>query len=632
MGTTGFDQLAAAGVRNAEAQRDTRSSMDMLQRQFLASQYDNVINQPLPDQTKDPEGYQKALDAKAKALESRQKVYSPDHHANLLDSLHGLITGQQIGAQPQNGSGQPGGPPAPPGAPSGAATPTNGHPFQPVTDPNHPLNKGQQILDALGRHLKAAAHPIAPQPGPDWKSLAAAPGPQDVALADEKRKNDAAMALQKQRGADALAAANARGSNARPAHIGDVTPKDAINNIRNLGYEYADEEGNPISEAELAEAPDYMKLVEFRQGNKTFAKLVDQRSKEWNIGGKIYQAGELGKQTPETLSELGQATSTLPRTSVTTATSPGGGQVMTGGTTRSTAPVGVTAPTPTAAPGAVPTLKTRPTIAPKASGPVSSKSPKVPSAETGDILPNIQTMTPQNANRAAKAQPAVTALMGLYGDPRNPTVKSMADFASLANDQHAQKVLGKAFQLLDQEMGDVSDGGVINTLGSLAGWAGFKASVAARIQREAGSAMTPAEKEYFDTAIASMADIIGSRAATGQSPARFSVKAMQNELPLIGSSSVTDQSSYLTKMNTIARQIEVGLNAMPDNSRALNYLLKRQNDLIKQGNAGSKKLNPQSSKSPQVPGQHQYAIDSDGKRRKVIDPNATLPDGWKWAD
>ena len=177
------------------------------------------------------------------------------------------------------------------------------------------------------------------------------------------------MALQKQRGADALAAANARGSNARPAHIGDVTPKDAINNIRNLGYEYADEEGNPITEAELAEAPDYMKLVEFRQGNKTFAKLVDQRSKEWNIGGKIYQAGELGKQTPETLSELGQATSTLPRTSVTTATSPGGGQVMTGGTTRSTAPVGVTAPTPTAAPGAVPTLKTRPTIAPKASGP-----------------------------------------------------------------------------------------------------------------------------------------------------------------------------------------------------------------------------------------------------------------------
>jgi hypothetical protein len=91
--------------------------------------------------------------------------------------------------------------------------------------------------------------------------------------------------------------------------------------------------------------------------------------------------------------------------------------------------------------------------------------------------------------------------------------------------------------------------------------------------------MTPQEKEYFDTAIASMADIIGSRAATGHSPARFSVKAMQNELPMIGSSSVTDSNSYKTKMGTIARQIEVGLNGMPDNGRALAWLHKRQGDL-----------------------------------------------------
>ncbi len=31
-------------------------------------------------------------------------------------------------------------------------------------------------------------------------------------------------------------------------------------------------------------------------------------------------------------------------------------------------------------------------------------------------------------------------------------------------------------------------------------------------------------------------------------------------------------------------------------------------------------------------GTHTYAIDSNGKRRKVIDPNAQLPQGWKWAD
>lgn len=189
MGSTGFDQLAAAGVENAQRQAMQKQSYDMLQRQFLASQYDNVINQPLPDQSKDPEGYQKALDAKAKALESRQKVYSPDHHANLFDSIHGLITGQQQGAQPQT-------PPTPNGAPTTAPGSTPGHPFQPVADPNHPLNKGQQLLDTLKQHLHAAAHPIAPQPGPDWKSLAAAPGPQDVALAAEKRKNEFQLSLE----------------------------------------------------------------------------------------------------------------------------------------------------------------------------------------------------------------------------------------------------------------------------------------------------------------------------------------------------------------------------------------------------------------------------------------------------
>jgi hypothetical protein len=41
---------------------------------------------------------------------------------------------------------------------------------------------------------------------------------------------------------------------------------------------------------------------------------------------------------------------------------------------------------------------------------------------------------------------------------------------------------------------------------------------------------------------------------------------------------------------------------------------------------------PQSSQSPQMPGSHQYAIDADGKRRKVLDPKATLPQGWKWAN
>ena len=85
-----------------------------------------------------------------------------------------------------------------------------------------------------------------------------------------------------------------------------------------------------------------------------------------------------------------------------------------------------------------------------------------------------------------------------------------------------------------------------------------------------------------------MADIIGSRAATGQSAARFSVRAIQNELPLIGLSGTPDSASYLTKMQTIGRQIRVGLNAMPDNGRAMAWLNRREADIAKQkGSTGS---------------------------------------------
>lgn len=588
----GWDSVLNASLDRQAQRHSERMSSDMLQRQFLASQYDNIINAPLPDSSADPKAYQDAVDRKAKALEARQKVYSPEHHASLAEHLHGLITGKLTNGQQPPVSAQAPGQPQ-----TTTAQPAPDHPFA-----HNPAYQG--LID----RLKAFKSPEPAKAGPDWQALAAAPSP-------EQRKGDAAMSLQKEKDASALAVANARGSSARPIHIGDVTPKDAINNIRNLGYEYADENGEPITEAQLSEAPEYMKLVEFRQGGKSFAKLVDQRSKEWNIGGNIYQAGELGKQSPETLSKLGQATSTLPHESVTTATAPGGGQVVTGTTERSTKPTGVTAPTPT--PSSGPTLKSRQSpdlssvndkikAANAASAklnkgkPVSSQAPSMDVAAKG-VLPDIGSMTPHNAALATKAQPAITALMGLYGDPQNPQVKSMADFADLANDPHAQKTLGTAFRLLDQQMGEISNPGILATLGNAAGWGNFRAQVEAGVQQKAGSAMTPREKEYFNTAIASMADIIGARAATGQSPARFSVQFMENELPLIGSSSVTDKNSYVTKMDTIGRQIKVGLNAMPDNKRALSYLDNRQKQLAKQGpvSKDAPSMNPRPANVPE---------------------------------
>ena len=191
MGTTGFDQLAAAGVANAERQAQQRTTFDMLQRKMLADQLNKVAEAPLPADVNSPE-YKQAIQQRSWALDQQQKIYSPEHHANLADVLHGLITGRQQGAQPPVSSSAP----QPPGAPTAAP----GHPFQPVTDPNHPLNKGQQFLDALGQHLKAAAHPIAPKPAFDTARLVDAQAQEEntarlQALADDKRKQENAVEL-----------------------------------------------------------------------------------------------------------------------------------------------------------------------------------------------------------------------------------------------------------------------------------------------------------------------------------------------------------------------------------------------------------------------------------------------------
>lgn len=371
-----------------------------------------------------------------------------------------------------------------------------------------------------------------------------------------------------------------------------LLPSSAISLMRDVGQTFPKQDGGVWTEGEISKFPKGIILAQFIEGDKTFYAPLDQRTKTATWGNVVHQINEAGEITPATETALGpQRVGT-----VTTQTAPGGGQVV----TQTSTPI--TSGTTGASPSVHPSTP---------SGPRHTKLQGRADVERGkSILPDIQNMTPRNAEMARKAQPAVTALLGLYGDPQNPEAPSMVEFAPLANDPHAQQVLGEAFKLLDQSMGEISDPGIIQTLGTAAGWANFRAQAEAGAQQATGMQMTPQEREYFDAAIASMADIIGSRSATGQSPARFSVRSIQNELPLIGLSGTPDETSYLTKMQTIGRQVRVGLNAMPDNARALAWLDKREEAIAQQKeNKPSKKPIVQYSASTD-----QYRYSTDGGR------------------
>ncbi len=357
-----------------------------------------------------------------------------------------------------------------------------------------------------------------------------------------------------------------------------IGPQQAIIAMQTTNQQFAKPDGTFYTAAELAALPPTTQLRAYASGGEVFYGIADQTQHTVTIGNMVYKMDQFGDIDPNAPLGVARVGST------STQTAPGGGQVVTATTKPNVAGAltGAKPVSPTAPPSATGARPVNP-------GALNS-IPRTPpaGAQPQSILPNIQGMTPHNAQMAQKAQPAVTALLGLYGDPQNPGTPSMMDYAKLADDPHAQKTLGEAFKLLDQQMGEISDPGVLQTLGTAAGWANFRAQAESGAQQAAGTQMTPQERAYFDAAIASMADIIGSRAATGQSAARFSVKAIQNELPLIGLSGTPDSASYLTKMQTIGRQIRVGLNGMPDNSRALAWLTKREADIAKQkGSTGS---------------------------------------------
>jgi hypothetical protein len=448
------------------------------------------------------------------------KLYShPSQMGTLVQKLHKAV-------HPQGATYQP-------NTPLPNATPQGGLP-----------TSGTALSDALLAERKAK---------PDWKNFRDPKSGQQVAIDVNKEEPPPGYILSSTSGG---------GYVRQSSHV--LNPTDAIALMASTGQSYPKQEGNAWTADELKKFPPGIVLAGFIQGDKMFYAPFDQRTKTATWDNTVHQIGEAGEITAESAQPLGAARVG----SVTTQTSPGGGQVVTQTTTPRTP--GAVLPR-----AAVPSTGAKPVPA----GLIGGILPKVKPAS---ILPNIQAMTPRNATMAQKTQPAVSALLGIYGDPQNPSVPSLMGYAKLADDPHSQKVLGEAFKLLDQQMGEISDPGVIQTLGTAAGWANFRAQAEAGAQQAAGTEMTPQEKEYFDSAIASMADIIGARAATGQSPARFSVRAMQNELPLIGLSGTSDQASYLTKLETIGRQVGVGLNAMPDNSRALAWLAQRQAQIAKQ--------------------------------------------------
>lgn len=377
---------------------------------------------------------------------------------------------------------------------------------------------------------------------------------------------------------------------------GRILSVDSAKDLAADGEEFKDAKGKKI---DLDKLHPWEALQWVSSGSEEYYKVVDQRQRIVGVGNEMTVQPEVGQpQALGTAPNLGPRYPDISRTQ--TETSPGGGQVVTGTSTISrgggrgapAAPVAVPG-APAVIPGAAaaPVVPKGPAprvprpgptgVAPGATPPVTDKSDAAMEqrVKKEGILPGVEGMTQKNAEKTRKQLPSVTAVLGLFGDPRYPGALNMTDFADLADDDHAKRILGRAFQLLHREVGTVTEPGTMATLMNAAGWAKYQADVEAEIQRTTGEAMTPREQDYFMAAIAGMADILGARGATGQSPAKFSVATIQNELPLIGLSSTVNKREYLSKVLTVSKQLDVGLDGMPDKDRAVWWMNKRRKEI-----------------------------------------------------
>ena len=534
--------------------------------------------------------------------------------------------------------------PTAPGAATGAPPPS----FQGVPVAQNPSEVLQGAPAAVPAPVKAVGQAKTPDDAlklimSNYSSVA-----QD-ATKTQKEKEDAAYKLQELRNAGVLASASARSANARPVHIGDVTPQNAITDMHTFGYEYDDENGQPITEQQLSEAPPGSKLVAFRQGKDTFYKVMDQNEKNVNIGGIAYAVAPLGPQGPQTMTPLGTAEGALTREHQVPGMNPGEKINLTSGPTATpgittAAPVSASTPQPPGTPTPEPTLKTRlvstATPQPPSVGATNqtalnaklngkkSQSKQVPTAP-GVVPPPPPPFAPGTMlTQGRSAQPVVASMNTVAaqvfgGDGEKPIWEN----AYMFDNPGLRTALNKALTLNALSIpGTEDDPSFMQTLATAAGITGWSQQ---QIQQANVQARQDLQKLGGDDALnmfARMAgmqeDLSALRAATKGSAAQGSIRTLVRAAPVYN---VESSKNFRDQLAVTLNTASAAMSGYPAINPA--YL-----EWFKKGAQMARGASPVSSKTPSAPGQHTYAIDDKGKRHKVLDPKAALPLNWKWAD
>ncbi len=202
-----------------------------------------------------------------------------------------------------------------------------------------------------------------------------------------------------------------------------------------------------------------------------------------------------------------------------------------------------------------------PTARPSAAPPAANAVPGAPSGRNlGHVnlgaknLGPTQILPMKNSIEVASHQ--------LWGDPDNPSLRPLASYANLADDQGARQRLGQALRLVLDAGGDsgaehlgASAGPVSFSAGNLGTALSYNlgipqaaADAKATALRDIFAKMKPEEVDYFNSLMNAIPTITGFRKLTSGGAFRWSQQGLERELPMIGLSGVTNSGTYAKKM------------------------------------------------------------------------------------
>jgi hypothetical protein len=164
------------------------------------------------------------------------------------------------------------------------------------------------------------------------------------------------------------------------------------------------------------------------------------------------------------------------------------------------------------------------------------------------------------------ARPVREGATQVFGDPSQPSMKSLKDYAPLADDKAAADRMAVAFNITfsnwDQEIKEA--GGLTHLVETAGGYPQLLAQLQASVREDAiGKLANDQEKDYYDSVMSSYGAIIGLRSLTKASAAQFSATAIERELPLVGINTFSTRQ-YYDQLHRLAEQVYNGTRTMVD--------------------------------------------------------------------